>query len=85
MKNNTLKSTQGVSGKSVKVGKMFSDQGNQIVSAKGKAEVGTMDNRGHKPRNLPFSSIKLQNFSIIKIGFSFLDSIVDSVTTFLKK
>lgn len=85
MSSNLRSGAQGVSGKSVKVGKMFSDRGSQIVTAKGKSEVQTMDNRGYKPRALPFSSIKIREITIIKVGFSFIDSIVDNIVTFFKK
>jgi len=76
---------QGVSGKNVKVGKMFSDHGSQTVSALDKAEVDVMDNRGHKPRRLPFSSIKIGEVTLFKNGFLFIDSLVDSLFKMFKK
>lgn len=85
MRDNVRSATQGISGKTVRVGKMLSDHGAQIISAKGKVEMGIMDNRGHKPRKLPFSSIKINELTFFKVGFSFLDSIVDNLRTFFKK
>jgi hypothetical protein len=83
---NKIKSgAQGISGKNVKLGQMLSDHGSQTVSALNKAEVGLMDNRGHKSRRLPFSSIKIEEITFFKVGFSFIDSILDSVSTFFKR
>lgn len=76
--------SQGVSGKNVKVGKMFSDHGPQTVSALNKAKVDVMDNRGHKPRRLPFSSIKIGEITLFRGGISFIDSLLDSILTIFK-
>lgn len=76
---------QGVSGKNVKVGKMLSDHGPQTVSALNNAEVDVMDNQGHRPRRLPFSSIKIGEITLFKGGISVIDSLFDSVLTFFKK
>lgn len=84
MKSNIRSATQGISGKTVKVGKMFSDHGAQTVTAKGKAEISTMDNRGHRPRSLPFSYIKIKEVNIIKLGLSLIDSVIDCIRALFK-
>lgn len=76
---------QGVSGKNVKVGKMLSDHGPQTVSASNKTEVDVMDNRGHKPRRLPFSTIKIGEITLFKGGISFIDTFLDSILKIFKK
>jgi hypothetical protein len=76
--------TQGLSGKNVKVGEMFSDRGPQIVTASDKVEVDVMDNRGYKPRRLPFGSIKIGEFTLFKGGFSFVDSFFNSILQYFK-
>jgi hypothetical protein len=83
---NEIKSgAQGISGKNVKLGKMLSDHGPQTVAALNEVEVSMMDNRGHKPRQLPFSSIKVGEITFFKAGFSFIDSLVDSIFNIFKK
>lgn len=83
---NEIKSgAQGISGKNVKLGKMLSDHGPQTVTALNEVEVDLMDNRGHKPRRLPFNSIKIGEITLFKAGFSFIDSLLDSIFTFFKK
>lgn len=83
---NKIKSgVQGISGKNVKLGKMFSDHGPQTVTASDKAEVDLMDNRGHKTRSLPFSAIKIGEITLFKAGFSFIDSLLDSIFNVFKK
>lgn len=83
---NKIKSgAQGISGKNVRLGKMLSDHGPQTVSATNRVEVDIMDNRGHKPRRLPFSSIKIGEITLFKGGISFIDSFLDSVLSIFKK
>lgn len=84
MKSNIQSATQGVSGKTVKIGKMFSDHGAQTITAKGKVEVGTMDNRGYKHRSLPLSDIRIKEVNVIKIGSFLIDSVVDFIRALFK-
>ncbi len=85
MSNKVKSGAQGISGKTIRIGKMLSDHGPQTVSAKGKAEVDVMDNRGYKPRRLPFSSIKIGELTIFKGGIAIIDSLIDTILTVFKK
>jgi hypothetical protein len=83
--NNIKSGAQGISGKNVKLGKILSDHGSQTITALNKVEIDLMDNRGHKPRHLPFSSIKIGEITLFKGGISIIDSLLDSILTIFKK
>lgn len=80
-----ISGTQGISAKKIKIKKMLSYGGHQIVTAKDSVNINTLDNRGYKPHRSHVLNIKIGELSIVKFGFSILDSIIDTVVSFFKK